>query len=66
MAWLTMVTAYAPTLALYGLSPFRGLALPAVAAIYTLMTLSSAWRHWRGRGGAWKGRHYDAKGASDG
>ena len=49
MAWLTMVTAYAPTLAHYGLSPFRGLALPAVATVYTLMTLSSAWRHWRGR-----------------
>ncbi|MEK9752773.1 MAG: glycosyltransferase [Rhodospirillaceae bacterium] len=57
-AWLSMIRAYAPTLALYRLPAWRGLLLPLVAGLYTLMTLSSAWRHWRGRGGAWKGRHY--------
>ncbi len=57
-AWLAMVCAYAPTLRLYGMPIWHGLALPLVAGLYTLMTLSSAWRHWRGRGGAWKGRHY--------
>lgn len=57
-AWALMVVAYAPTLALYDQSPLRGLALPMVAALYTLMTVSSALRHWRGRGGGWKGRHY--------
>jgi len=57
-AWLLMVTAYGPTLRLYGQPLAAGIALPLVAALYTLMTLSSALRHWRGRGGAWKGRHY--------
>jgi len=32
------------------------LALPAIAAIYVAWTLDSALRHWRGRGGEWKGR----------
>ena len=57
-AWLMMVQAYQPTLRLYGLPAWRGVLLPLIAALYTLMTLSSAWRHWRGRGAAWKGRHY--------
>ena len=40
----------------YGLSPLRGVALPAVAAIYAGMTIDSARRHALGRGGVWKGR----------
>ncbi len=55
-----MVIAYAPTLRLYGFPFWHGLALPAAAVLYTLMTVSSAIRHWRGRGGAWKGRKYSA------
>lgn len=57
-AWLLMLRAYAPTLRLYRQPAWHGLVLPLTAGLYTLMTLSSAWRHWRGRGGAWKGRHY--------
>ena len=53
-----MVVAYAPTLRLYRRPAWHGLALPAAAALYGAMTLSSALRHWRGRGGAWKGRTY--------
>ncbi len=53
-----MVAAYAPTLRLYGRPWWQGVALPAAAALYGAMTLSSAVRHWRGRGGAWKGRTY--------
>ncbi len=30
--------------------------LPAAAFVYTLMTVDSALRHWRGEGGRWKGR----------
>jgi len=30
--------------------------LPLVALLYAGMTVDSAWRHWRGRGGVWKGR----------
>ncbi len=58
VAWLIMVAAYAPTLALYGQSAVRGVLLPFAAGLYTLMTISSALRHWRGKGAAWKGRHY--------
>ncbi|MBT6096162.1 MAG: glycosyltransferase [Rhodospirillaceae bacterium] len=56
--WLIMVAAYAPTLALYGQFAIRGIFLPFAATLYTLMTISSALRHWRGQGAAWKGRHY--------
>jgi hopene-associated glycosyltransferase HpnB len=55
LAWLAMVVAYAPTLRRFGLSPWRGVALPGIAAAYMLFTLDSAWAEWRGRGGLWKG-----------
>jgi hopene-associated glycosyltransferase HpnB len=55
-AWAAMAITQAPVLRLYGLSPLRGLALPAVATLYAAMTLDSARRHATGRGGAWKGR----------
>ena len=32
--------------------------LPLAALLYTAMTADSALRHWRGQGGAWKGRTY--------
>ncbi len=56
VVWLAMALAFVPTLRLYGRSPLWGLALPAIAAFYTAFTLDSAIQHWRGRGGAWKGR----------
>ncbi|MGH3830152.1 MAG: glycosyltransferase [Pseudonocardiaceae bacterium] len=55
-AWAAMALTQAPVLRLYGLCPLRGLALPAVAALYAAMTVDSARRHATGRGGAWKGR----------
>ncbi|KEF41829.1 MAG: glycosyl transferase family 2 [Cyanobium sp. CACIAM 14] len=58
--WSLMAFAYAPMLRFYRLSPLRAFALPAIALLYTLMTIDSALRHWRGRGGAWKGRTYAA------
>ncbi len=58
IGWGAMVLAYAPTLALYGRPWWQGLALPLAAALYGAMTVSSALRHARGRGGAWKGRTY--------
>ena len=54
-AWLAMIPAYAPTLQRFGLSPWRGVALPAIALAYMLFTLDSALAEWRGRGGVWKG-----------
>lgn len=56
LAWALMTLTYRPTLRLYGLPAWFGLSLPLAAALYTLMTIDSAWSHWRGRGGAWKGR----------
>ena len=61
ITWLGLAgAAYAPTLKLYGLSFGWILALPLAALLFTLMTLSSAIRHWRGRGSTWKGRSYKA------
>jgi hopene-associated glycosyltransferase HpnB len=55
-AWLAMAISFQPTLRFYRLSPLWGLALPAIAFLFTLYTLDSAYQHWRGRGGRWKGR----------
>ncbi|HTA07734.1 MAG TPA: glycosyltransferase, partial [Streptosporangiaceae bacterium] len=54
--WLLMGASYVPMLRLYKLSPLRGPTLPLIAALYAAMTLDSARRHLRGRGGEWKGR----------
>lgn len=56
IAWLVMSITYAPMLRVYGLNMLRAPLLPAVAAVYLAATIASAWRHWRGRGGEWKGR----------
>jgi hypothetical protein len=56
LAWVGMACAFVPTLRLYRVSPWWGIALPAIAATYLLLTLESAWLHLRGRGGEWKGR----------
>lgn len=54
--WAAMALSFVPTLRFYRLSPLWGIALPAIAALYALYTVDSAWRHWRRRGGQWKGR----------
>jgi hopene-associated glycosyltransferase HpnB len=56
--WLLMTLAYFPTIRFYRCSPVFAFSLPAIAFLYTLMTIDSALRHWQGRGGAWKGRVY--------
>jgi hopene-associated glycosyltransferase HpnB len=65
-AWAAMALAFLPTLRFYGRSPAWGLALPLIAAIYTGFTVESAVQHWRGRGGAWKGRFQAARHAAGG
>ncbi len=55
-AWAAMALAYAPMQRLYGVSLLWAPLLPAVALVYLAATLDSARRHWRGRGGEWKGR----------
>jgi hypothetical protein len=62
LACILMLTAYLPSLRLYALNPLWMFSLPLAALLYTLMTLDSARRHYGGRGGAWKGRHYGMPG----
>src|SRR5262245_64529 len=56
VTWALMVGVFQPTLRQYRLSPLWGGALPLVAALYVAFTIDSAYQHWRGRGGFWKGR----------
>jgi hopene-associated glycosyltransferase HpnB len=56
IAWLAMAVVYAPMVRFYGLSLAWALLLPVIALIYLAATIDSARRHWRGAGGAWKGR----------
>lgn len=58
LAWLLMAAAYRPTLALYREPAWRAMTLPIAGLLYTLMSIDSAWRSWRGRGGGWKARTY--------
>jgi hopene-associated glycosyltransferase HpnB len=55
-AWLLMAVTFQPTLRFYRVSPLWGVALPLIAATYLVFTFDSAYQHWRGRGGMWKGR----------
>ncbi len=62
VAWGLMALAVWPTLMRYEQPVGMALLLPLAALLYILMTLHSAWRHKRGKGGAWKGRHQTAMG----
>lgn len=54
--WAIMSATYLPMLRLSRLSALRAPTLPLIAAMYAAMTISSARRHYAGRGGEWKGR----------
>ncbi len=56
--WLLMAALYLPMLRYYRLTPLLALALPLITTLYLGMTVDSAIRHYRGAGGAWKGRTY--------
>lgn len=58
VTYLLAILAYLPTIKLYNLSPAWASCLPAIAFLYTLMTVDSAIEYYRGKGGAWKGRTY--------
>ena len=55
-AWLLMGLSLLPTLRLYRQPWWIAPLLPLAAGLYSAMTFDSAWRHWRGIGGQWKGR----------
>jgi hopene-associated glycosyltransferase HpnB len=59
VTWLLMIWAYLPTIKLYNISPAWAGLLPAIAFLYTLMTIDSAVKYYQGQGGAWKGRTYN-------
>lgn len=56
LGWLLMTVAFQPMLRFYRRSSLWGVALPLIAATYLVFTIVSAYQHWRGRGGLWKGR----------
>ncbi|MEL6927363.1 MAG: glycosyltransferase [Cyanobacteria bacterium J06600_6] len=56
--WALMIRAYLPTLQLYQKSGLWAVLLPAIACLYTLMTIDSAIKYYQGQGGSWKGRTY--------
>lgn len=58
LAWLVMALTYRPMVRHCRVPGVMALSLPVAAAFYAGFTLLSAWRHWRGRGGQWKGRVY--------
>ena len=61
LAWLLMTAAYLPSVR-YGKLPwFWAPLLPVIAVFYMGATLHSAFAHWRGRGGMWKGRAHLAR-----
>jgi len=63
LSWILMTIAFQPMLAFYRRSPLWGVALPLIALFYAGCTFASAWAHWRGRGGMWKGRAQASVGA---
>lgn len=56
VTWLMMAVSFQPMLKLYKISPWWGLALPAIGLLYTVFTVQSAVQVWSGGGGMWKGR----------
>jgi hopene-associated glycosyltransferase HpnB len=56
VTYLLMALSFQPMLRFYRVSPFWGLALPAIGLAYTVFTVQSAVQMWRGKGGLWKGR----------
>jgi hopene-associated glycosyltransferase HpnB len=56
--WLLLAALYVPMLRYYRLPALLALLLPVTATLYLGMTVDSAIQHYRGAGGAWKGRTY--------
>lgn len=62
IGWGLMTISYWPMVRFYNCPIGFATLLPLIGLLYTGMTLDSALRHWRGQGGAWKGRVYPAAG----
>lgn len=59
-AWVLQARALRPAVLHHRVSVVFSFSLPLAAALFGLMTLSSAWDHTSGRGQRWKGRSYSA------
>lgn len=57
-AWGLMSASFVPILRHHDVGARIAPLLPVAGVLYTAMTISSAWCHARGYGGAWKGRTY--------
>jgi hopene-associated glycosyltransferase HpnB len=55
LAWIIMAGMFVPASRFYRLSWLWGFALPLIGMFYAAFTLQSAFQHWSGRGGMWKG-----------
>jgi hopene-associated glycosyltransferase HpnB len=64
-AWAAVAIAYLPTCRLYNRHLLLAFTLPVTAALYSVMTVVSALKHWRGTGGQWKGRSYSSHSGTD-
>ena len=53
------VFCYLPTLRYYSMNPVYAITLPFIGILYLLMTWSSVFRYYFGKGAYWKGRHYN-------
>jgi hopene-associated glycosyltransferase HpnB len=62
VTWLAMAASFVPCLRYYRASLLWAPLLPLIALFYVGTTVDSARRHWRGRGGEWKGRYQAAVG----
>ena len=65
LAWILVAGSYLATLQWFRQPPVLGFLLPFIAALYTLMTIDSARRHWQGIGAGWNGRTYWRPGAGN-
>ena len=59
-AWALMTGLYVPMQRYYRLAWPLAALLPYTATLYLAMTVDSSVQHYRGRGGAWKGRTFQA------
>jgi ABC-type transport system involved in multi-copper enzyme maturation permease subunit len=56
LAFGAMVLSFLPMVRFYRTGLWTAPLMPLIALAYLFFTLSSALQHWRGHGGAWKGR----------
>ncbi len=59
--WAAMAATFRPMLRLYGVGALAAPSLPAAGALFTVFTVASAVRRWRGGAGSWRGRELPSR-----